>query len=253
MVVTRRTLARVLACAALAACAHAAPRAAPATAPSPSPAPPEDTWYARAVADAREPREYEISRELHPIHASSPGLSWEGAPGASRVRVATWTSWDGFDARVGQPFDLRETWVTPAPDLQDACRATGLTGDALARRLEQLLGLPANNGKTRVVELFVAPEDMFRACIDAEIDDDACDVVAPPDVSEAHRAWIEALRARSYPADGAGYPWSQLGYTYDWGRWESVASHFGLSEYVVRAGAHAHVVSVSPTDAYCAR
>jgi hypothetical protein len=129
------------------------------------------------------------------------------------------------------------------------------TGAALAQRLEQLLGLPADNHKTRMVELWVEPRDMFRACIDAEIDDTQCQLEPPADVTDAHRAWFDALRARSYGSNGVGgYPWTQLGYTYDWGSGTMGHGAFpvGLSEYVVRSGASVHVVSVVSTDAYCA-
>jgi hypothetical protein len=44
------------------------------------------------------------------------------------------------------------------------------------------------------------------------------------------------------------YPWTQLGYTYDWGNPES---EVGLSEFVIRKGSTVVIKSVSNLDEYC--
>jgi hypothetical protein len=46
-----------------------------------------------------------------------------------------------------------------------------------------------------------------------------------------------------------GYPWTRLGYTYNW---RPGASRYGASEYVVRAGSRVRVLSVAPAAEYCA-
>lgn len=225
-------------------CAHA-PASVVATAPSgASPA----ERYARAVADAREPTPAEIDGALWPLAPANASLAWDVRGETRRVRVVTWTAWDGYDPHVGQAMPMtREVWVTPVPQVQSMCRSLGLSGDGLVARLGGYLGLPPGTVKTRMVELWVDPADVFRPCPDAEVDDDRCDLAFPERASAEHRAWIEALRARSYGADG--YPWTQLGYTYDWARDDD---HVGASEFVVRAGATALVASVQSTDAYCA-
>ncbi|MFO0695404.1 MAG: hypothetical protein U0230_17710 [Polyangiales bacterium] len=226
-------------------CAHASPTAS--TLPTPEDTTPEDR-YAAAIRDASEPTVAEEVHSLRPIRAENEAIVWDGARGSSRVRVVTWTSWDGYDARVGQEMDLsREVWVTTASEVQEACRAFVAEGDPLELRLAQYLGLPPNTDKSRMVELWVAPADVFRPCADAEIDDDHCGLDFPAGTSDFHRAWITDLRARSYGE--SGYPWTQLGYTYDWGRDDR---HVGASEFVIRAGAHVAVVSVQTTEAYCA-
>jgi len=47
---------------------------------------------------------------------------------------------------------------------------------------------------------------------------------------------------------GQGYPWTRLGYTYDWG---SNAGEIGLSEFVLRAGSAALIQSITATNDYC--
>ena len=58
---------------------------------------------------------------------------------------------------------------------------------------------------------------------------------------------IEDLRAASYGEDG--YPWTQLGYTYDWA--PGAESEVGESEFVVRAGSEVIVESVTSQADYC--
>ncbi len=45
-----------------------------------------------------------------------------------------------------------------------------------------------------------------------------------------------------------GYPWTRLGYTYDWG---NPGSEVGLSEFVIQGGATVQVAQVYSTQAYC--
>ena len=48
--------------------------------------------------------------------------------------------------------------------------------------------------------------------------------------------------------DKLPFPWTRLGYTYDWGESEN---HIGLSEFVVRKGADIEIDSVSTVNDYC--
>src|SRR6185369_11295748 len=125
-------------------------------------------------------------------------------------------------------------------------------GDAArVQRLEQLLGLPAKNGKDRFVELWADPDDLFRPCPDPEVTDRECSVDFPRSgrfltVSADHVRWFEELKKKSYGPDG--YPWTRLGYTYDWG---SVEGREGLSEFVIRSGASVDVKAVTKNADYC--
>ncbi len=70
--------------------------------------------------------------------------------------------------------------------------------------------------------------------------------MAPPKgVSAEYIEWFTALQSKSYGENG--YPWTRLGYTYDWGNPES---EVGLSEFVIEAGATVKIHSVSGTADY---
>ena len=50
-------------------------------------------------------------------------------------------------------------------------------------------------------------------------------------VDPEFRAWFEENEAASYGADG--YPWTRLGYTYDWA---DNGTEYGLTEFLVPSG-----------------
>ncbi len=146
--------------------------------------------YAKAVEDAAVAEPCEISRHLTAITADSKGLVWEGVPGASRIRVVTWTSWTGYDSLVGKSICLsdiakasylttRDTWVTVVPEIHNFVDRHYIPQNEAVLRMEQLLGIPPNNGKTRFVEFYVDPGDLFRPAPDSEITDHEAELDFP--------------------------------------------------------------------------
>lgn len=210
--------------------------------------------FRAAVSDAEIAEPSEISDKLTIIDPSNSNLVWDEATG--RVLVATWTSWNGYDNLVGQETTTtRETWVTAVPEMQNFCKAYVPTSDVpLTLRLEQLLGLPANNGKNRIVQLWVPAADLFRPSPDPEITDNIAQLEMPEPSAfpsqqdyEFSRDWFNLQRSLSYDPKN-GYPWTRLGYTYDWG---NQASEVGLSEFVVWAKTTVKVESVTQNADYC--
>ncbi len=209
--------------------------------------------YSAAVADAAVAEPGEITRSLTALTTANKALRWRGESGQRQVLMVTWTSWTGYDSQVGRDLALsREAWVTAVPEIQEFCRRQALSSGIFVLRLEQLLGLPAHNGKTRFVEFWANPADVFRPSPDPEITDAEAELDFPQSanfvtVSPDHVAWFNALKATSYGANG--YPWTRLGYTYDWG---NPYSKVGLSEFVIRKGATVGVNAVSDNATYCA-
>jgi hypothetical protein len=206
--------------------------------------------YQQAVADAAQADWSEVVDNLLAVAPQTPGLQWDTS-GTTRVLAVTWTGWTGYDALAGTTTTLsRDVWITLVPEAKHFATVCGLQGAALTLRLEQLIGLPPGNGATRFVEMWVDPEDLFRPSADPEINDRTALPTWPRSsryvsVSAAHRAWIENLMATSYGANG--YPWTRLGYTYDWG---NPNSEHGASEYIVPAGAVVKIQGATLTADY---
>lgn len=188
--------------------------------------------YRAAVEDAKEALPFEISKDLWAISPSNPDIIWEGTPGASRVLVVTWTGpyYDGFD---GMDYQLTygPVWVVPAGQLEQWFESRNL--HPTVERVEQLMGLPSETGKTRFVEMWVDPADLFRPSPDPEISDSESELDYPSGagttVEQFYKDWFEYTKANQY-SDSAPYPWTRLGYTYDWG---DQYNHVGLSEFVI--------------------
>jgi len=213
--------------------------------------------YNQSVIDAKVADLEEVFDNLLPITEANDFLVWQNSTAPKgKVLVSTWTSWAGYDNQVGQPITTsRETWVTAVPELQTFCKQklqNVANQSDRNLRLEQLLGLPPNNGKTRFVEFWVNPEDLFRPSADSEVIDSIAfgeftQLPATISTKPEYVQWFENLKSKSYNAPG-GYPWTRLGYTYDWG---NPVTEIGLSEFVIRTGANIEVKSVQTTDKYC--
>ncbi|HEU4533483.1 MAG TPA: hypothetical protein VFS00_05170, partial [Polyangiaceae bacterium] len=201
--------------------------------------------YRAAVADAEVAEASEIVTTLVAITPQNAALTFDAE---GRVLVVTWTSFTGYDDKVGQPTDLGvDVFVSVAPEVKTFCTAAGLSGEALSLRLEQKLGLPPGNGKDRMVELWAPTSALFRPSPDPEINDSVAELDFPAGTPQPHIDWINTLKAESYGQDG--YPWTRLGYTYDWA--PDAPSEVGLSEFVIAKGSTVVVNSVTATGDYC--
>lgn len=235
--------------------------------------------YWEAVEDARSPESSEIFRDLTAITPDNTTLTWDER---GRVLVATWTTWNGYTQNIGNQLILtRDLWVTAVPDLQNFCEHYTPTAEtSLGVRLNQLLGLPPDMGdrltSRQVVEIWVDPQFLFRPSPDPEITDHEAELTfrSPNEflsISPTYLHWFYAQYDQRYQVNGQPitrasaevssalpYPWTQLGYTYDWGNpsdWATLdpshPEHVGLSEFVVRQWSPIAVKTTQSADDYC--
>ncbi|MCG2830088.1 MAG: hypothetical protein L6302_03480, partial [Desulfobacteraceae bacterium] len=114
--------------------------------------------YLKAVKDAEVAEPNEIIRNLTAIVPTNMDLLWQGEPGNMRVLVVTWTSWQVYNDKEGQPVVIpKNIWVTTVPELKKFCKSKKLAQKEINLRIEQLLGLPPDSGKTIFVEFWVNP------------------------------------------------------------------------------------------------
>jgi hypothetical protein len=211
-----------------------------------------------------------LYNNLTPIVDENNNLIWKDGVIGSRLLVAAYQKPSGGNppfstCQVGVPFPkdcpIYGAYVTVAPELYNFFKKTPFS----TQRIEQLLGLPPGNGADYIVEYWVEPRDLYRPAMDPQIGyregtlrfpwalrgnlavnpdpnymvfDDYCpNVTSGACVCQAgqhtdyqcffnnRRAWVY-----SYDLSGAPYPWTGLGYTYDWG---NTKSNVGLSEFVI--------------------
>lgn len=224
--------------------------------------------YASAVADARTALPSEISRDLTPITSQNPNLVWENGVVGSRLLVATWLGDAGKYYKCSAsggcsgntscieggecPTYKYDSWVTVVPEIKNFF---GMTQPE-PLRIAQLLGLPPESAMVGnpkeskyMLEMWVAQKDLFRPCPDTEISDTTCEIDFPADsfrtpdltnlvkatngpdygVFMTYPAWFANRTHYIYTLGSDPYPWTRLGYTYDWGS----TNHVGLSEFVL--------------------
>jgi hypothetical protein len=164
----------------------------------------------------------------------------------------------------------KDIWVTEVPYMKAFCqeymRLNGADREQLSLRLKERLGLPPDGDYDTFVELTVNPKDtaakFFRPCGDPSLDTNTCQ---PPTLPAASDVWsnpsgstqFQEWMLRNYYSNYAGqepYPWTALGYTFDWARKSDSEDfeRFGESEFVIPKGAPVHFVAAASPAAYCA-
>ena len=215
-----------------------------ATAPTPmvssTPAPSLDLLYNDAIHRSAVVAPSDIAR--HPL------LTVDRS--RRMTTVVTWTT----ASTASQYHPLGKTtvgvdvWVTLTPQVRDICATFSTEPAALTLRLQQLLGLPPRPEQRVFVVMDVPTASLFRPCADPDPTKPACDWGFPPKETEKYKAWFADQVVGRYREAPDGYPWTRLGYTYDWA---PGASGSGASEFVTRKGTPVIVRAKMPTADYC--
>lgn len=226
--------------------------------------------YTASIADAALPEPNEISTQLQAIIPQNANLKWKKFENEDYVLVTTWISDSTFFGNIKpdkSPFPSDSvfiTWVTLAPEMQEQCRDPKFgKKEGLNLRVKQLLGMPPTAVKTHVAELWVKPGDLFRPCPDKEVYDSQCGLyfTLKQDTTQVQKKpymeWFNDQRLMSYynfkwedqHSWTKHYPWTQLGYTYDWN--PKNKTHVGLSEFIIKNNSKIYPHAVYTTEAYC--
>jgi hypothetical protein len=152
-------------------------------------------------------------------------------------------------------------WVTLDDEVGRQCRQWHLRGDPLRERLEQLLGLPPGSPvqyrKTRFVTMQVASTNLQRACLGVNNSDaqhPVCTLGLPAGETNEVQQFVMQQMAGSYVMDnpaGPGYPFTRLGYTYDWHPEAVTKKHYGASEFLLAPKSQVNVLAITSTDDFC--
>lgn len=172
------------------------------------------------------------------------------------ILMVTWTKKKYYKDNTAKLN--RVTWVTAKPQVYSFCNQTSGIGGNLSDlsremmldlRMTQYLGLKPdgsrNNEKNNdsFVEIWVKKENLKRPCSDESIDTKKC--------SKIDTEKMKQLRNKFLGSPTTNYPFTGLGYTYDWGK----PSPVGPSEFVIEASkekpVEVEVRSVTSTKDYC--
>jgi hypothetical protein len=211
--------------------------------------------YQKAIVNAMSPEPSKIYGGLVPIVNYNYNLNWKTINGENYILVATWKGdASRFIPYVDSPYyttpstDGSEIWITTSPELLNRFEVSD--GVDTNMRLKQMLGLPPNSVYNYFVEFWVRPEDLFRPCADNEITDGTCGLTFPANTPTSYQAWVNGNRISRYYQGSLfeKYPWTQLGYTYDWN--PENKTHVGLSEFVIGKNKKIIVQAIYTTSQY---
>ncbi|MGF1936798.1 MAG: hypothetical protein RM347_020830 [Nostoc sp. ChiQUE02] len=216
-----------------------------------------------AIEDAKRPREEKVVKNLWSLSKSNSRVKSRENGGQVEYLMASWKYVKNptEDWKIGTKKNIEnQTWLTAVPQVKEFCEnckgiGINIPGNImLALRLQQYLGLilNRNSNKTHFVEMWVKAEDLSRPCIDPEINDSTCNVLPIP-VPASYPVLNQIYSASYTVGSQEHYPWTGLGYTYDWGNPKKPRE--GASEFLINGTKEkpieVEVVSVTATKEYC--
>ncbi len=197
--------------------------------------------YLTAVENACTPTARKICHSLPAI--TSPGdnyrMEWiEGKDKKPFILVCTMTSSakaQSWPEDCNSIPENRYLWVTLPYDLEEHLRLSPLCSDSLECRMQilQMLGLPPHSPYDCLMFFYAERDHLFRPCPDPEINDSETSLDFPPGTSQEHRKWFTNNLKYSY-LPSSPYPWTQLGYTYNWHH--AAINTIGPGEFIAPPG-----------------
>ncbi len=217
-----------------------------------------------SISFCAEPEPYLQSVQAAQAHAASPagwvadglktvtgpgdGNTWYG--GKILVRAFTNPLYYNLTTKKNQNLYPGALWVTTGNELPAWYRdpANGVNASNISIKSAQIHGLPTSSTQqyNAIVEMLVDPSKLLRPTRDPNITAQPSalpvDPFAPKPANisqadfDAYKTWYTANITSSYRAVNPDnrYPWTQLGYTYNWGGDQStLAGINGLSEFVI--------------------
>ena len=200
--------------------------------------------YTSAIKDAAFAEPEEIL-PLVSLTKNDPLVTWD--ENGERVLLCTWHSDpESYPAGEKVTLDWDVVWTFTPDELAQKYEAESGHVSDWDLRLKQLIGLPPDSEYSTFTTFWADPADVCRpACQPDPANSGMQTALDQNSAQESYAAWFNENILNSY-FYGA-YPWTRLGYTYDWA---DNGSEYGLSEFLVRQGAEIEVVDTRTTEAF---
>ena len=201
-------------------------------------APSNQELWAAAMADAVFSEDNEIM-ELVCLKQQDPQVIWDEA--GERVLLVTWHGYEE-PCEPGEPLPYKDIWATSLGELTAWYLENGSEVTDWDLRFAQLLGMPDDGSCTRFSAFWVSPSEVIRPAYVTDVTaqmENGYDQIADP----AYRTWFDSNIIYSYFE--SEYPWTRLGYTYDWSGGDS---EYGLTEFLVADGSKAEIAFTCSTE-----
>lgn len=202
--------------------------------------------YSQAVDQAMLGDSSKISNDLWPIAQSNNNLQWKNINGQDYVLMATFMRYpSSYPAGDSITNTWGESWLFIPQQMKSKIGPSFKPGSDTIMRICQLLGLPPVNPKTNthIATMWVKASQLYRPAGNPAIDTKTTGPVLVSGVSTNYSNWFNNYIIFAYyrpltSATDAHYPWTRMGYTYDWA---PGADRVGMSEYVLQPNSGAWV------------
>ncbi|WP_157305879.1 hypothetical protein [Chitinophaga tropicalis] len=214
-----------------------------------------DQLYAQSIMDAIWADSSEVIDTLWPIANTNAKLKWKTINGQSYVLMATFMRFPGsYPEGDSITNTWGDSWLFAPTQMKERIGSSFTASSDTIMRVCQLLGLPPVNARsnTHIAEVWVKPERLMRPAGNPSITTTTSSAVLSGGVSPEYSSWFNDYIIYAYyrplqPANDYHYPWTRLGYTYDWA---PGSKKVGLSEYVLQASSGIWVEKVRTASAY---
>lgn len=187
--------------------------------------------YQASIEDATTADSSEVCDSLWAINSSNTKLVWSTINNEQYVLVGNLENYPDYYSNTSSFNSLSVIWVFLPQQMKSRIFSLPIQNNDTLLRISQLLGLPPYNTYGNIIELWVRPTDLFRPAGDNEIDDNTASAYLPANADSNYVIWYNQNIYDSYFANWTHYPWTRLGYTYDWG---NHAPEVGLSEFCIK-------------------
>lgn len=196
--------------------------------------------YTAAVTDAVTADTDEIE-PLVTLTRDSPLTTWDEQ---GRVLLLSWHRHPERYIQDGEISLAGSIWTFTDKEIAAwyAENKSGVTDWDL--RLEQLIGLPPESGYTHVSGFWVNPNKVIRPAYVTDITEQMQNTFQS-DIDPDFKAWFEENITYSY--EESAYPWTRLGYTYDWA---DNGTEYGLTEFLIEENAAVEIAFTITTEEF---
>lgn len=206
----------------------------------------ETDLYHQAIADAV----VADSDELLPLVEITPDsdmVTWNDA--GDKVLMLTLHNYpDSYPAGSDITTQWGYVWTFTDKEFAELFKEESADVTDWDFRIKQILGMPEDNPNSYITAMWVSPDDLIRPAYVTDITKqmtNSFDEEQPE--SEEYVSWFNSNAVYSYC--GETYPWTRLGYTYDWA---DNSTEYGLSEFLVENGSTVTVEYTKTIDDFIA-
>ena len=206
-----------------------------------------DKLYQAAVTDAITADSSEICDTLWAINTDNPKLEWKIINNQKYVLAGNFNQYPSSYSDTLVKNSWGEIWIFIPAQFKNRMTSAPIPDDDTLLRMRQMLGLPRQNSNNYIVELWVKPADLYRPAADPQIDDNTAGLYLKVNTDPDYIQWFNQNIYDSYLGSGTHYPWTRLGYTFDWA---NPASEVGMSEYCIKTNSTLYVKKLSLATNY---